>query len=153
MEEALIKRLRAKPSLAALLGRRDGSPTGRPLIDLSARPVDDKNLPAIVIYKVSPGVDYDQEKRDELEGPRVQFSIIAETYAEAKKISRELISILEQPETVELLSNGEVVATVEFVRGLLDAERDLNAKDLPGGETEFLLGVDLILWFRRSEPV
>jgi len=152
MEEALIKRLRAKEGLASILGRRKGSETGRPLIDLSARPVDDKTLPAVVIYKVSPGVDYDQETRDSLEGPRVQFSIIGKTYAECKLISRQLEKILEQPETIQLFEADTLVATVEFVRGFLDAERDLNAKDLPGGETEFLLGVDFILWFRRSEP-
>jgi len=140
MQEALIKRLRADTELAALVGSH--SKRGRPMIDWGTRP-NDPALPAIVMYKVSPGVTYDQDKPTALEGPRVQFSIIGETYAAATLVFRRLRALLE---------NGETVDDVVFERAFLDAERDLNPRDIDGGGTEHLLGADFIIWHRRAEP-
>lgn len=138
MQEDLITRLRGDEELANLLGTEPRA--NRPMIDWGTRP-DGPQLPAIVMYKVSPGVDYDQEKPTALEGPRVQFSIIGETYGQTVLVFRRLRALLE---------TGATVGSTIFDKAFLDAERDLNPKDVQGGEREFLLAADFIIWHRRA---
>lgn len=138
MEEDLMTRLRSDEELAGLLGKYKG----RALVDWTNRP-DTKILPAIVMYRVSAGVDYDQENPDELEGPRVQFSIISATYGEGALAFRRLRRLLETEATV----GGTI-----FGKAFLDASRDLNPKDLPGGKREYLRAADFIIWNRRADP-
>lgn len=138
MQEDLVSRLRADEALADLVGTEDEA--SRPMIDWGTRP-NDKSLPAIVVYKVSPGVEYDQENPTDLEGPRVQFSIIAKTYGETALVFRRLRALLE---------TGATVGNTIFDKAFLIAERDLNPKDLPGGGREFLLSADFTIWHRRS---
>ena len=140
MQEDLIERLRDDAELASLLGTH--SKLNRPMIDWGERP-NDPALPAIVAYVVSPGVTYDQEEPTELEGPRVQFSIIGKTYGQTALVFRRLRKLIE---------TGATVGNTKFDKAFLDAYRDLNPKDLPGGGKEFLASADFIIWHRRAEP-
>lgn len=140
MEEDLKTRLRADAGLIALLGTH--SRNNRPMIDWGTRP-DDKALPALVMFKVSPGVEYDQDGATELEGPRVQFSVYAESYGETALVFRRLRELIENPATV---------GSTYFDRAFLDAERDLDPKDIAGGERIFHRSADYIIWNRRSDP-
>ena len=137
MEEDLVARLRAYAALRGLVGSLK---PGRPMIDWGTRP-NSKSLPAIVMYQVSPGVSYDQENPTELEGPRVQFSIIAKSYGETALVFRRLRALLE--------TKANQGAT-NFDKAFLIASRDLNPKDLPGGGREFLRSADFTIWHRRA---
>ena len=138
MQEDLITRLRGDTQLAGLLGTEPRA--NRPMVDWVTRP-DGSQLPAIVMYKVSPGVEYDQENPTALEGPRVQFSIIGESYGQAVLVFRRLRALLE---------TGATVGSTIFDKAFLDAARDLNPKEVQGGEREYLLSADFIIWHRRA---
>lgn len=140
MEKDLIDRLRSDTELAGLVGGHDR--LGRPMIDLVERG-SSTALPAIVIYKVSPGVSYDQDGRTGLEGPRYQFTVIGESLRDVVLAGRRLQSLLE---------GSGVTGETYFDRGFIDGERDLPVKDLEGGGREFGRAYDFLIWHRRAEP-
>jgi len=128
MEEALVARLLASPSLSALVGNR---------ITWGER-VKKEPLPAITMLGVSPGRNYVHGGADPTGNPRIQFDCYGTTSAQAKAVARALCDMLEAPAT-----QGGIAFSV----ALLDAERGPLIEDVGGGLKVHRYSLDFFVWF------
>jgi hypothetical protein len=128
MEEALVARLLAAPSLSALVGNR---------ITWGER-VKKEPLPAITMLGVSPGRNYVHSGADPTGNPRIQFDCYGSTTAQAKTVARALRGVLETRAT-----QGGIAFSV----ALLDAERGPLIEDVGGGLKVHRYSLDFFVWF------
>lgn len=132
MEEQLVARLLATPSLSALVGNR---------INWGER-VKKELLPAITMLCVSPGRNYVHGGADPCGNPRIQFDCYGATAAEAKSVARALRDTLETPATV-----AHSLGDIAFSAALLDAERGPLVEDTGGGLKVHRYSLDFFVWF------
>ena len=131
MEEALVERLRATTSIAALVGTTNS----RPAIDWIER---GETLPCITLQDVTTGRRYAQDGPTDLENPMVQMDCWAETYGAAKLLAR---AVRDEMETAETVSG------IEFDESFLVAERGMTPDDLGSGIKVFRVSLDFSVWF------
>lgn len=128
MEADLIARLLADSGLSALVGNRI-TPIERP---------QDEGLPAITLFRVSPGRSYTFGGASGSHGTLMQFDVWAASLMTAKQVMTALIAVLEQPATV-----GGTVFEMSF----LQSERD-SSDDVPGVGTITRKSVDFLIWWQ-----
>lgn len=127
MEEALLERLRADASIAAIVGAR---------VNWIERP-QGSTLPAVTLQVISPGREYTYAGASGTASPRVQADCWGRTYQEAKLLSRALIACVEQRETVR---------GIRFAPAFIDAARDMPTEELDGGAKVYRVSIDAIVW-------
>lgn len=131
MEEALVERLRAAASVAALVGTTNS----RPAINWIER---GETLPCVTLQDVSSGRRYAQSGPIDLENPMIQMDCWAETYAAAKLLAR---AVRDEMETAKTVSG------IEFDESFLVAERGMTPDDLGSGIKVFRVSLDISVWF------
>ena len=137
MEEALLTRLREAARLASISGDR---------VDWFDRPRADDDapaatLPAITLFKISPGRDWTMDGPDGLDEPRVQFDCWAERKDVAVALARALLAEMEQPRTVDGWRFHE--ASLELERWTIDEDA--------GGAALFRVQMDFTFFHEPEE--
>lgn len=131
MEEALVARLLASASLAAIFGTRifwDDLPQST-------------TYPALRLTNITPGRDYTHDGHDGLSDPLVQFDSFGRSKGEATRGARALIATLEQTATQ---------GSIKFGMSFLDGERTLPTVSLSGGQRIFGLSLDFRIFYEEQ---
>ncbi|HCS17665.1 MAG TPA: DUF3168 domain-containing protein [Erythrobacter sp.] len=134
MEEALVARLRADASIAALVA----TVNSRPAVDWMERP---ESLPAVTLQDVSAGRNYAHSGAVGLDNPMVQIDCWAESYGEAKVLARAVIAEMEGAATV---------SGIAFEHAFLAASRAMDPEDLGGGIKVFRQSLDFNVRFNPA---
>jgi hypothetical protein len=133
MEEDLVARLAGDAAIGAAIGRdADDVPSiswGLPLQGASR--------PWLVLSKVSPGRDYTHGGADGLDGPRVQFDVLADTDVATATLARAVCTVMQQA--------AEVGGT-RFHEGFLEAETWIDEGEQEGGGAVFRVSQDFTFY-------
>jgi hypothetical protein len=131
MEEALLARLLAATSVAALVGDR-GAWDERPGGDL---------FPSLMLSLVTPGRAYTHDGAHGLQSPLVQIDCFATTPDAAKALATAVVLVLEPATTI-----GGII----FQRSFLEGARSFEPEDLPGGIRVFRRILEMRLWWAAA---
>lgn len=138
MEKDLRARLLAAAGVAALVQTRVAW-VDRPSAQPNQPPA--AGLPSIRLQNISPGRDYTHGGGDALEQPRVQIDCFGKSALESATLAKAVIAAIEPP---------AAVGTTRFGLAMLDASRDFDPEELPGGTKVYRRSLDFIIF---SQPV
>ena len=130
MEADLIARLLADSGLSALVGNRI-TPVDRPQAE---------GLPAVTLFRVSPGRSYTFKGASGSHGTLMQFDIWGDTPRTVGLVMAALMAALEQPATVGVTA---------FEMAFLQSERD-GSEDVPGLGTIARKSADFLIWWQPA---
>jgi len=130
MEEALHDRLIADAAVGPLIGDRAAW----------GERIEAESLPALVLNRVTAGRDYDHDGNDGLQTPIIQIDCLGSSYIAARALACKVIDAVEPAAT----EGG-----IEFGQSFLQADRDMDPVDLPGGERAFRVSLDFLIFYKE----
>ncbi|UZW54057.1 hypothetical protein NUH86_10975 [Sphingobium sp. JS3065] len=125
----LRSRLVANPTIAGLVGSR---------VYWNKRKQGDP-LPAIVLYKISPGIQYTHNGDSGYYGSRIQFDSIGLEVRDFEPVFNALKAEMEQAKTV-----GQTAFSMSF----LESERDMPFVDVDGVGAVGGISADFFVWWK-----